>query len=262
MKRRREVRNLIKPIVKLLFDRLGYRLVRKDRSPGNVFEDLQRACSASSVQVILDGGASIGDTAPQFRLLFPEARVYAFEPHSESFKRLSDVARTDPGIIPIRAALSSEEGRAVLHVTSHVLASALTAPTQQGLQYYPGLIEPSSIEEVDACTIDGWFSKTGNERVDILKLDVQGHELHVLRGAVDLLTSSPPQAIHAEVSFVRLYENACLYHEIDAFLRQYGYELYKLYGLYMPNERRLIQAEALYLRSTNPLLSDFSTALS
>lgn len=260
MKRRREVRSLIKPLVKLLFDRLGYRLVRKDRSPGDIFEDLRRACCASSVKVVLDGGASVGGTALKLRSLFPEARVYAFEPHRESFKRLSDVARTDPRIIPIRAALSSEEGRVVLHVTSHAPASALVAPTSKGLQYYPGHLEVSSIEEVDAYTIDGWRSKTGNDRVDLLKLDVQGYELHALRGAVDLLTSSPPKAVSAEVSFVRLYENACLYHEIDTFLRQYGYKLYKLYGLHMPNEGRLVQAEALYLRSTNPLLGNFPSA--
>ena len=97
---------------------------------------------------------ALGDTAPKSRLLFPEARVYAFEPYSESFNRLSDVARTDPEIIPIQAASSPEEGSVVLHVTSHALASALTAATQQGLQYYPGLIEASLIEEADAYTID------------------------------------------------------------------------------------------------------------
>lgn len=240
--------HLAKSAVKRVFDKLGYRLLRKDRCSGDMFEDLQHVLRGSSVNVILDGGASVGDSAVKLRVLFPQARVYSFEPQKSSFQQLANAARADANIVPIQAALSSQRGHAVLHVASHSPASALSQPTARGVQCYPGLIESTSTQETDTHAIDEWRAQTGTDTIDILKLDIQGHELQALQGAVGLLTSTPPRAICLEVSFVRLYENACLYHEVDEFLRRYGYWLYKYYGLHMPGEGRLTQGEALYLR--------------
>lgn len=80
---------------------------------------------------------------------------------------------------------------------------------------------------------------------DILKLDVQGYELEVLKGAEKTLQKVG--VVQCEVEFNPLYENQPLFPAIDGFLRERGFELYDLRNLHYLSGQ-LYWADAFYLR--------------
>ncbi len=74
--------------------------------------------------------------------------------------------------------------------------------------------------------LDSLAPEIGLERVDALKVDTQGSELDILKGAIPLLTGC--SFVDIEVEFNELYGGANLFHEVDAFLRDQGFVLWRL----------------------------------
>jgi hypothetical protein len=99
-------------------------------------------------------------------------------------------------------------------------------------------------ETVEVCTLDRWCQERGIEpaRVSIIKLDVQGAELKALYGARRLLETA--KAVYLEVSFVPIYKDGPLFHEVDAFLRECGYRRHAVYPSDQPNH----WGDALYVK--------------
>ena len=67
--------------------------------------------------------------------------------------------------------------------------------------------------EITLVSLDGWASEAGVEAIDIMKLDVQGAELEVLKGARGLLGGV--RLIELEVAFNPIYKDQPLFGEID-----------------------------------------------
>ena len=89
---------------------------------------------------------------------------------------------------------------------------------------------PTGETTVAATTIDDWARKAGIAEIDFIKLNVQGAELEILKGAQDALGTV--LGIEAEVSFVELYLGRPFFSDIDAFLRRSGFHFFDLLGLH------------------------------
>ncbi len=99
-------------------------------------------------------------------------------------------------------------------------------------------------EEVEVCTLDRWCAEQGipSERVDILKLDVQGAELQALYGARKLLERT--RLVYVEVSFVPIYKDCPLFGDIESFMKECGYRRYAVY----PSDQPHNWGDALYVK--------------
>lgn len=86
--------------------------------------------------------------------------------------------------------------------------------------------------------------------IDLLKIDTQGNELAVLRGATRAL--SAVRLLWIEVSFKSLYEGDALFPEIHAFLSINGFRFYSLHDVFRSANRELLQADALFLGPSVP----------
>lgn len=132
--------------------------------------------------VAIDAGANIGLYSYKMSKLF--SKVYAFEINEELTK---DLAAYNPGNIEIiNKGLSSKEGSAILYI-----------PVLNGLQLtgWASLLPnncPDTQEhirkQVKICTLDLFHL----EKVSLIKIDVEGHELEVLKGAIQTLTKNRP----------------------------------------------------------------------
>ncbi len=217
-------------------------------SPPDPYADLARLAKGFGVRNVIDGGAYHGRVAGRLAQIFPGAKVFAFEPQEESFRALSwNASSANGAIVPLRLGLSSASGRALLRVNASPATSSLSVRGPLGQRYYPEQTAPVGTQEIELVSLDDWAAGRGVRSVEVLKLDLQGHELEALRGCTRLLRSSV-RLVYTEVEFLKLYEGNCLYHELASFLEQHGFELYQLYDLQTGDDGRLLYADALFLR--------------
>lgn len=210
------------------------------------FRDMRRLLGEKKVRVIVDGGAYHGVVAQELSALYPSADVYAFEPYSLSFARLQETALHNRRIHPVRRALSSVGGVTTLYVNAQDSTNALSPVAEMGKRYQSWQTQNVRSESIDAIRLDSWTSHEGIRTVDLLKLDLQGHELEALRGAKRLLGSSI-RLIYAEVEFVKVYEQNCLFREVEAYLSGFGFRLYQLYNFASGDDNQLVCADAIFI---------------
>jgi FkbM family methyltransferase len=139
-------------------------------SPGNVF---------------IDAGANVGIyTLAASRIVGETGRVLAFEPSAQSFPILKkNIALNSlTNVHPFPVALTQENGRAWLHRGPN--------PSLNSLGKDPSWKEDG--EEIVTKTLDQTLHHAGIDRVDVIKMDVQGAEELVLRGGWNTVTSAHP----------------------------------------------------------------------
>jgi FkbM family methyltransferase len=131
---------------------------------------------------VVDAGAHIGVYALLFsRLVGPTGRVVAFEPDSSTADRLeANIERNDCTNVRVyRLALGERETRLALNVT-----------TDPGYSSFGTPVRAATVERrqlVPVVPLDLFCEREGITRIDLLKIDVEGHEIPVLRGAARMV---------------------------------------------------------------------------
>ncbi|MBI5473767.1 MAG: FkbM family methyltransferase [Ignavibacteriae bacterium] len=210
------------------------------------FRDMARILSDTTVRAIVDGGAYRGEVALQLASLFPHANVYAFEPSHTSFATLREAVAHNPRITPVPFGLSSSRKTATLYVNAQDSTNSLSPVGDGGKIYQSWQTANVGKEEVDILTLDEWADQNGIGAIDVIKLDLQGHELHALNGALKMLRSSV-KVVYTEVEFLRVYEENCLMYEVEGYLRELGFELFQLYNLTSGDDNQLVCGDAVFV---------------
>ena len=179
--------------------------------------------NAASLSVV-DAGAHHGHTVVHHLEHFPNSRAIALEPEPENFaiakKTLAPFGeRVD--LLPF--ALAETDGSVPLRLTSHSGAHSLLEVGD--MRYYDAPVETLTPIEVRAVTLDSLSAEHRLDRLDILKMDIQGAELLALRGAARLLARHAIRLIALEVLFQPLYRNQPTFWDIADHLRPLGYTL-------------------------------------
>jgi FkbM family methyltransferase len=148
---------------------------------------------AGSPLTVLDIGANIGnwsrsmlDLAAQSRRAGP-VRLHAFEPAGQAYQALT--ARIPEAARINRLALSDRAGEVELQVPR---------PPAGRSSLYRGETEAGQTEQVSALTVDSYLDQQGITRVDLMKVDAEGHDLAILRGAFRTLAAGSIQVVQFE----------------------------------------------------------------
>lgn len=224
--------------------RIGVRcqtkIVRPLRRDG--LEDLAHILAAPSVRTVLDVGVHVGNMSADFLRTFPAAQVIGVEADERSTRQLRQRLGGEPRFELIEAAAAAVDGeRLAFYALPVGGTSSLQRPLDDGAQAGAELVE------VPTVTIDALCEARGITTVDVLKVDVEGAEIEVLRGAEHLLSTSSIRAIFAEARFVRETEGGVLLHELAAFLAPLGYRMHNLYDQVESAARGTIYANAIFL---------------
>jgi FkbM family methyltransferase len=169
------------------------------------------------IEIFWDVGANIGWTSLQVKHLFPYAEVYAFEPSSKNRIRLMEnmlLNETEVKLIPY--GLGDVEN-------SFKLYSVLDNNPGMNRIIKDDLYFP--YETIKVLVGTSFWKEKGNMKIDALKIDVEGFELHVLKGIEEIIDEYKP-SMFIEVDDKNLKVNGSSAIELLNWLFQKGYKLY------------------------------------
>ena len=191
---------LIKSLLVALLRRCGLDVRRASSVPfGNRwYQDIQFFPNGRTLNIVLDVGANVGQTALTVARQFPKCRVYSFEPVPSTFQELEANMANFHNVKAIRCALGSSEGLAKMKSGQRSESNTLvvSGTAERGAS-------TDSIIDVQIDTVDSFCSRNGIEHVSLLKIDTEGYEVNVLRGANRLLEEGKIDFVLAECDFFR-----------------------------------------------------------
>jgi len=210
------------------------------------YETIDRLLVNHEVKTIIDAGASDGRITRKILPYFPKANVYLFEPQGMYREKLLAFAEKETRAHPQFMALGNESGEIALQVTSSPGCTSVFKPSESMQDLYPDASKIKDVETVPVVTIDEWVTQQGLGGIDVMKFDIQGGELNALQGASNTLTNST-LLIYTEVLFNPLYEGGAVFGDIDACLREHGFQLYNLYKPKVDDDGMLLWANAIFI---------------
>jgi FkbM family methyltransferase len=208
---------------------------------------------------LVDVGSS-GGIALHWRAV-KNLTVVEFEPDARAPEPLRDWPAKR---LLLRTALWESAGEMDFYLTEKQQGSSLFQPNHNIFARYP---KPERVAVRDARrvrvdTLTHQLESAGVEWVDFIKLDAQGAELAILKGAEKFLRHSV-SGLEIEVEFLPLYGGQPLFAEVDAFVRGLGFELFELrptqwhFGkaAHASSRGQLAFADALYFRGPEKIES-------
>lgn len=160
----------------------------KNQSEKNIFKALDERCEEKIV--MFDVGAHEGEYTlnfmDHFRDSSKEMTIHAFEPMEKSFEIYKDNVKEikNAQFVYNRFGLSDSEGSVPIYFNNDT--SIIASLYKRQLDYFD--IDFDKEQSVEVTTLDGYCSKNGIERIDLLKMVVEGSEYRVLKGAERMMS--------------------------------------------------------------------------
>jgi len=236
---RKSINRILKPLT-------GYEITKVEFGR-ELWADVKTVLAAGEIKVVFDVGANEGQSAREFLRHFPQARIFSFEPTPATFQRLSRFAGDHPRLIPVNQALGEAPGRVAFNENAfHQTNSILPANPRSEEYLGPAVIDCQRKIEVEMTTLDAFCRQESVAGIDLLKMDVQGFELFVLKGAQGFLSARKIGCIVLEVSFISLYENQATQQDLITLLANHQYDLMGFYDVAHSAQNRLMWCEMMF----------------
>ena len=191
---------------------------------------------------IVDIGAFHGDWTGVARRTWPGARITMIEGNEEKRARLEEAAARENASLEI-SLLGARDGE---EVTFHVMESGSSVYEEDSP--YDRRVETRTLRSLDALLADG-------PPADFLKLDTQGYELEILRGAEHTLKNV--QAVLTEVSLLQINKGAPLLADVTAFMAERGFVAYEIAEIHRrPLDGAMNQVDILFITQNSSLLAE------
>ncbi|CAN5172890.1 hypothetical protein BH09BAC5_BH09BAC5_27870 [soil metagenome] len=183
-------------------------------------EDKYKWIQNMNINTVLDVGAWKGDSARQFSELFPTAKIFSFEPLRDCFERLQALEKNIQNLKTFNFALGDKADKLKINRSGFSPSSSLLKMKDTHKEAFPFSAE-ETIEEIEVRTLDSVTSGLDLSPNVLLKIDVQGFEENVLKGAFETLKKV--KIIVIELSFVELYAGQPMFDKIYNILKDHGF---------------------------------------
>jgi len=236
---RRTINRVLRPL-------LGYE-ISKVEFGRDLWPDVKTVLAPGEIKTVFDVGANEGQSAREFLRHFPQARIFSFEPTPATFQKLTLFATDQPRVTVVNQALGEAPGRVTFNENAfHQTNSILPANPRSEEYLGPAVIDCQRKIEVGMTTLDAFCRQESVAGIDLLKIDVQGFELFVLKGAQEFLSARTIGCIVLEVSFISLYENQATPQDLITLLADHQYDLMGFYDFAHSAQKRLMWCEMMF----------------
>lgn len=203
----------IKSLINLLLEKVGFQLVSVSRVGIQVFNDIRK--TGIKIDTVFDVGANVGQTSLNYLKRFPEAEIHAFEPVLDNFKILEKIRSQK--LVSNRLAMGAEKGQMRIFLSKNIgKHSAVVRETED------------AFEDVDCQTLTEYCLENKISHIGLLKIDTEGSDLDVLKGADSLLSNQQIDFVFVETGFYpkQRHVHICMF--ID-YLFRFGYSVAGIY---------------------------------
>jgi len=196
---------------------------------------------APQLKTILDVGANQGQFQKASNYFYPTASISSFEPIPELYLKLESFKKSR-FIKNYNLALGNQEGNLKFNENEYNHSSSFLDINEENNNFPSNKTKKIS---VNTTTLDSFSESLEINSPSLLKLDVQGFELEVLKGATNTIKTKIDYII-VETNFEELYKNQPSFTELNTFLNQNGFQLKAMLDCNMGNKLNYIEADFLY----------------
>lgn len=200
-------------------------------------------------RAVVDIGASDGRWTEPFLEAFPEARVLMVEPLEEHAQKLTRLTQEHPGLRYQCALLGESERMVEFNRYGH---KSSVLGNSRGERF-------GDVKQQKMTTLDTIMETLQFPAPDLLKLDVEGAEILVLKGGAKALASA--EVVELEVSLLPFKKDLPLFDEVVTFMSASGFRVFDCFGILgRPTDGMPVQGECIFIRKQSKLISDYRWA--
>lgn len=190
---------------------------------------------------IIDVGANSGQFTKVSSYFFPSSKIFVFEPIPTLYEKISKNFKKNKNILVNNLALGNETGIIKFNQNEYGHVSSILEISDSN-SHYPN--ENLTQIDVEISTLDTYFNTDILVSPALLKLDVQGFELEVLKGGLKILNKI--DYIIIEANLEQLYTNQPSFTEVNKFLNDNGFELNGMLDFNIGSNNSYIEIDLLY----------------
>jgi FkbM family methyltransferase len=210
----------------------------RDSLEGVLRQISEAGCDPATV---IDVGAAMGMFTRTCHSVFPKASYLLVEPLQEYLPSLTQVAKDIPRTRFELAVATTGGGSTMLNVHPDLLGSSLYQETEEGSDVN------GTPRQVHVIKLDQWVQAQGGIPPYLIKVDVQGAELDVLKGGQATLAHA--DVVILEVSLFRFFQHGPVFHEVLEYMKARGFVPYDFLGpQYRPIDDALSQIDVVFVK--------------
>jgi FkbM family methyltransferase len=226
---------------------LGIRIARNASLKYKIERGDYKWLQERNILTVLDIGANIGQFAQLIHEILPQARILSFEPLPDQFKQLERLTEKIPLLRCYPFAAGSENSEKEINANEFSASSSLLPMTELHTSSFPFTLH-SVAQKAHVRTLDSVLPETALQKNVLLKIDVQGYEMEVLKGAERVL--GHVDVIIIETSFQELYRGQPLFDEIYQCLVRKNFTFHgSMEPVFSTINGEVLQFDAIFIRS-------------
>lgn len=221
----------------------GARIYREVPRGIDLCRDIRNDFPAFQADVVFDVGANVGQSARKFLRCFTQSQIYCFEPAGQTFRQLQDNLKDYQRVHSFHVALGASKGRGRLLLNDSSTTFRLLDPSED-----VSVSGDLKIEDVEVETLDEFCREANIDRINYLKIDTEGGELAVLKGAEQMLSEHRIELVEVEAGMHSGNKRHVPFEVLKELLES---KRYFLFGIY--EQEREWPTNEPHLRRTNPV---------
>lgn len=195
---------------------------------------------------IIDVGSNSGQFSKVATHFYPNAEINAFEPLPDLYSKIEKLFQSNQKITTHNLALGNEVGVIKFNKNKYGHISSILEISSDNI-HYPK--KENDLAQIDVAikTLDSLsLIDAKSKGITLLKLDVQGYELEVLRGGDE--TIKQIDYIVIEANLEQLYANQPSFNQMNEYLTSKGFEIKGMLDFNLGNKNKYIEVDLLYCK--------------
>jgi FkbM family methyltransferase len=210
---------------------------------------LKKLLELKQIDLVIDVGANDGRYGKMLREIGYRGKIISFEPLETPYKKLLQKSKRDKDwIVADRMAIGESDDFTEINISNNIDSSSILNMSQNHLDASPESVYIAK-EKIQVRSLDGLMNEVIHEGYSngFIKIDVQGYEWQVLKGAQKLIDEL--KGIQIELSLLPLYEGQKLYKEIMEYIYSRHFNLYMIYpGFTDQKNGRMLQMDGVFFK--------------